>query len=176
MEEIGGWDEDIAELDEGGPGSPDPGIVHGSTGDAGGIKGDDQNRNSPCSWPAGSDGGGNVVGPDAVSDPFLRSIDNIAISFLNSGCLDISDIGSSYPSSNVNEFSHSYKKIKTEEGRVIGGNGERREERKSRQTIWFGNAQTKSNTPICHTRKEPCFLLSSTVINNRRDANSVSSS
>ena len=73
------WDLDIFECDVGGATAPDTLAVHAAGADAGAAL-DQKNGNTVHAWAAGTNSGGEVIGPDAIGDPLLLTIDDVMLS------------------------------------------------------------------------------------------------
>ena len=77
-EEVFDGDLDVFEGDVGGSAGTDALAVHPPGADAFGAL-DEEGGDAVHARPTGSDGGGEVVAPDAVGDPFLLAVDDVVL-------------------------------------------------------------------------------------------------
>lgn len=96
MDEVLNGHGDIVKGDEGAPRCADARIVHLAGCDARDFKGNDEDRDTCCTRAASSDCCCDVVGPDAIGDPFLGAVDNVVVAFSDGRCFDVRNIRSSY--------------------------------------------------------------------------------
>lgn len=96
MEEVGTWDRYIVEGYEGGTRGVDTGVVHTARGDTWRFEGNDEEGDTGGSSTTSTDGGSAIVGPDAVSDPFLRSVYNVVITFADGSGFDACNVGTGW--------------------------------------------------------------------------------